>query len=25
GAPAGPFAFEGGLRAQTPLAPVHLS
>jgi len=25
GAPAGPFAFEGGVRAQTPLAPVHLS
>ncbi|MBO0134565.1 baseplate multidomain protein megatron [Agrobacterium burrii] len=25
GASAGPFAFEGGLRAQTPLAPVHLS
>lgn len=25
GAPAGPFAFEGGARAQTPLAPVHLS
>ncbi|NTZ89796.1 baseplate multidomain protein megatron [Agrobacterium tumefaciens] len=24
-ASAGPFAFEGGLRAQTPLAPVHLS
>jgi len=24
GAPAGPFAFEGGLRAETPLAPVHL-
>ncbi|MFK3778269.1 glycoside hydrolase/phage tail family protein [Agrobacterium sp. NPDC089420] len=25
GASAGPFAFAGGLRAQTPLAPVHLS
>lgn len=25
GAPAGPFAFEGGLRAETPLAPAHLS
>ncbi|WP_174020028.1 glycoside hydrolase TIM-barrel-like domain-containing protein [Agrobacterium fabrum] len=25
GATAGPFAFEGGVRAQTPLAPVHLS
>ncbi|PYG59527.1 glycoside hydrolase/phage tail family protein [Rhizobium sp. UGM030330-04] len=25
GASAGPFAFEGGLRAQTPLSPVHLS
>lgn len=25
GASAGPFAFEGGVRAQTPLAPVHLS
>jgi len=23
-APAGPFAFSGGLRAETPLAPVHL-
>ncbi|MCA1866508.1 glycoside hydrolase TIM-barrel-like domain-containing protein [Agrobacterium genomosp. 3] len=25
GASAGPFAFEGGLRAQMPLCPVHLS
>ena len=25
GASAGPFAFEGGLRAQMPLSPVHLS
>ncbi|MCZ4075451.1 baseplate multidomain protein megatron [Agrobacterium sp. LMR679] len=25
GAPSGPFAFEGGLRALTPLAPVHLA
>lgn len=25
GAPAGPFVFEGGLRAETPLAPVHLA
>ncbi len=25
GAPAGPFIFEGGLRAETPLAPVHLA
>ncbi|OAE38331.1 baseplate multidomain protein megatron [Agrobacterium tumefaciens] len=24
GAPSGPFAFEGGLRALTPLSPVHL-
>ncbi|EMS98046.1 hypothetical protein H009_09026 [Agrobacterium tumefaciens str. Cherry 2E-2-2] len=25
GVPSGPFAFEGGLRALTPLAPVHLA
>ncbi|MFK0204218.1 glycoside hydrolase/phage tail family protein [Agrobacterium sp. NPDC090283] len=25
GAPSGPFAFEGGLRALTPLAPAHLA
>ncbi|CUX08768.1 baseplate multidomain protein megatron [Agrobacterium genomosp. 13] len=25
GPPAGPFVFEGGLRAETPLAPVHIS
>ncbi len=25
GAPAGPFVFEGGLRSETPLAPVHLA
>lgn len=25
GTPSGPFAFEGGLRALTPLAPVHLA
>jgi hypothetical protein len=25
GGMAGPFAFQGGLRAQTPLSPVHIS